>query len=333
MVTKQLKLKLEMFNSKHPPAERITWEGVTQLDADQPRTIPHSSKYQAVRLFHKAARANEEEFRIISEMRNTIQHYLCKLEVITAAILDIEQSGDITTYQNGARSLLLTRKRQCETDLTRLNSFVSHGDFPELSHYLTEDTDCEEPELVPEEVDEDPIFNLDSSVLENGCQDCPETNNLDSDELSAMSMSSDDEDFFDCSDQEWESYHHLPTQTAQQPSKPPLLYQSSIESKTSTPSLNPRQSLSYVDFKANNRGPPSVPTDTDAKLLGDQVATNSESPSSSSDEEELEVQHWRKEKFLREEYIRSTMVRYRHYCYQYTRFTLHSPSIFRNQLN
>ena len=92
-------------------------------------------------------------------------------------------------------------------------------------------------------------------MLESGCQDCPETNNLDSDELSAMSMSSesvDDEDFFDCSDQEWESYHHLPTQTAQQPSKPPLLYQSSIESKTSTPSLNPRQSLNYVDFKANN---------------------------------------------------------------------------------
>ena len=50
-----------------------------------------------------------------------------------------------------------------------------------------------------------PIFNLDSSVLESGCQDCPETNKLDSDELSAMSMSSEsaDEDFFDCSDQEW----------------------------------------------------------------------------------------------------------------------------------
>ena len=51
-----------------------------------------------------------------------------------------------------------------------------------------------------------------------------------------------------------------------------------------------------------------MPTDTNAKLLGDQVATNSESPSSNSDEEELEVQHWRKEKFLCEEYIRSTMV-------------------------
>ena len=300
-----------MFNSKHPPAERITWEGVTQLDADQPCTIPYSSKYQAVRLFHKAARANEEEVRIISEMRNTIQHYLCKLEAITAAILDIEQSGNVTTYQKGARSILLTRKRQCELDLTRLNSFVSHGDFPELSHYFTEDTDCEEPELVPKEVDEDPIFNLDSSVLESSCQDCPETNKLDSDELSAMSMSSesaDDEDFFDCSDQEWEGHHDLPTQTAQQPSKPPLLYQSSIESKMSTPSLYPRQPLNYVDFKANNRGPPSVPTGTNAKLLGDQVATNSESPSSSSDEEESEVQHWRKEKFLREEYIRSTMV-------------------------
>ena len=154
VVTKQLKSKLEMFNSKHPPAERMTWEGVTRLDADQPHTIPRCSKYQAVRLFYKAARANEEEFRIISEMRNTIKHYLCKLEVISAAIHDIEQNGVATTYQKGARSLLFTRKRQCELDLTRLNSFISHGDFPELSDYLTEDADCEEPELVPEEIDD-----------------------------------------------------------------------------------------------------------------------------------------------------------------------------------
>ena len=63
VVSKQLKLKLETFNSKHPPAERITWESVTQLDADRLHTIPRSTKYQAVRLFHTAARANEEEFR------------------------------------------------------------------------------------------------------------------------------------------------------------------------------------------------------------------------------------------------------------------------------
>ena len=107
-------------------------------------------------------------------------------------------------------------------------------------------------------------------------------NKFDSDELSAMSMrseSADDEDFFGCSDQEWEGHHDLPAQTAQQPSKPPLLYQSSVELKMSTPSLYPRQSLNYVDFKANDWGPPSVPTDTNVKLLGDQVATNSESPS------------------------------------------------------
>ena len=132
---------------------------------------------------------------------------------------------------------------------------------------------------MPEEVDEDPIFNLDSSVLESGCQDCPETKNLDSDEFSAMSMSSesaDDEDFFDCSDQEWETiYQHKQLNSHQ--SHYCCTIWSSIESKTSTPSLNPRQLLSYVDFKANNRGPLSVPTDTDAKLLGDQVATNSES--------------------------------------------------------
>ena len=84
-----------------------------------------------------------------------------------------------------------------------------------------------------------------------------------------MSMSSEsaDEDFFVLI-KNGEGHHNLPTKTAQQPSKPPLLYQSSIESKMSTPSLYPRQSLNYVNFKANNRGPPSVPTDTNVKLLG-----------------------------------------------------------------
>ena len=287
-MTKQLKLKLKIFNSNHPPAERITWESVTQLDADRLHTIPRSTKYHAVRLYHKAARANEEEFRIISEMRNTIQHYLSKLEVITTAILAIEQSGDVTTYHRGARSLLLTRKSQCEHDLTRLNSFITHGDFPELSHYPTECADCEDPdidpELVPEEAGEAPVFTLESS-----CHDCPETKALDLDELSTVSAGSDsaEEEFFDCSDEEWETCRCLPSpsQTAQQPSTPPLLHHSSIESKISTPSSNLT--------KFNTQGQPSVPTDT---MLGDQVITNSQTPSLSSDEEELEVQHWRKEK-------------------------------------
>ena len=86
VVTKQLKSKLDVYNSKHPPTRRVTWEGITQLDADQPSAIPCSTKYRAVRLFHKVARANEEEFRIMSKMRNTIQHYLCKFKVITASI-------------------------------------------------------------------------------------------------------------------------------------------------------------------------------------------------------------------------------------------------------
>ena len=76
VVSKQLKLKLETFNSKHPPAERITWESVTPLDADRLHTIPHSTKYQAVRLFHKAARANEEEFRVSSDEEELeVQHW------------------------------------------------------------------------------------------------------------------------------------------------------------------------------------------------------------------------------------------------------------------
>ena len=58
----------------------------------------------------------------------------------------------------------------------------------------------------------------------------------------------------------------------------------------------------------------------------------SDRPSSSSDEEELEVQHWRKEKFLREEYIRSTMVRYHYNTIIVIIYTHHQYSC-RNQLN
>ena len=101
-------------------------------------------------------------------MRNTIQHYLSKLEVLTSAISDIEQSYEAAhavPYQCGKLSLLITKKRQCEGALTRLTTFVSHGEFPELNQYLIgvqADTvtshDHEEPQsdyYVPEELNSD----------------------------------------------------------------------------------------------------------------------------------------------------------------------------------
>ena len=59
------------------------------------------------------------------------------------------------------------------------------------------------------------------------------------------------------------------------------------------------------------RAPISTLSDTGAKPFDDNDAPKSNDTSSGSDEEEMEVQHWRKEKFLCEEYIRSTMVGYR----------------------
>ena len=89
--------------------------------------------------------------------------------------------------------------------------------------------------------EEDP--KSDSNVLDGHRKDQLETDNLDSDmgEPSVMSMSSetDSDDFFDSSDQEWEDYQ-LPTHRAKEPSKPPLLYKSSFESRVSTQLLNPR---------------------------------------------------------------------------------------------
>ena len=341
MVTKQLKSKLEMINSKRTPSRRITWEGVTRLDADLPSGIPHSTRNQAVRLFHKAARAKEEEFRIHSEMRNTIQHYLCKLEVITAALVDLEQCSELTTYQSGTRSLLHSRKVQCYQALARLNTFARHGDFPELSQYLPgdqhdTDTYSGESRVVPEEDpksesnmldgcgtdDEEPqsqselVCTEDLKLDSNVHQDQFETYyDMESDvgepTVNSETEGSDSDNFFDGSDEE--DYNQLPVHRSQQLPMLPQLHQSSFESKASTgssSSLNTTSSSISVHYK-DYRAPISTLSDTGAKPFDDNDAPKSNDTSSGSDEEEMEVQHWRKEKFLCEEYIRSTMVGYR----------------------
>lgn len=304
VVTKQLKSKLETFNAKQPPTRRITWQEVTQLDADQPNTVPRSTKYQAVRLFHKAARADEEEFRIVSEMRNTIQHHFCKLEVITAAISQMGDS-EVTRYQNGARALLLMKKNQCELDLARLNTFVSHGHFPELSEFLAS--------LQSDTVTDWEEHQLDSSVPENFMpaepssisESCEQMHHSDSEEVCVESMvgdssdadSSDCDDFYDCSDQEWDDCNDSPAIRAhQQPLEPPC--------ELLTLPLSPEGQMCHrVHFKADCQRSEAGNT----KCSDPRVTPMSDNTSSSSDGEEMEVQHWKKAKFLKEEYIRSTM--------------------------
>ena len=102
-------------------------------------------------------------------------------------------------------------------------------------------------------------------------------------------------DFFDCSDEE-----ELPVHGAQELPKPPRLDQSSFESRVlfvSSSLFNPTSSISVhcKDYIV----PTSVSSDRAAKLLGDSDAIKSNDTSSGSDKEEMEVQHRRRENFVK----------------------------------
>lgn len=72
----------------------------------------------------------------ISQMRNTVQHYLCKLDIINTAKQDIEDIDEPDLYQCGVPSLLAAKRKRCVLDLTRLSTFINHGDFPKLIQFL-----------------------------------------------------------------------------------------------------------------------------------------------------------------------------------------------------
>ena len=103
---------------------------------DHSTDIPRSIRYQAVRLYHSVARADEEEFRLLTEMRNTIEHYLSKLRVITMTMERDRVSDELNAYQCGEHSLLVSKKRQCVADLVRLHSYSKYGEFPDLNQFL-----------------------------------------------------------------------------------------------------------------------------------------------------------------------------------------------------
>ena len=214
--------------------------------------------------------------------------------------------SEVTRYQNGARALLLMKKNQCELDLARLNTFVCHGHFPELSEFLAS--------LQSDTVTDWEEHQLDSSVPENFMpaepssisESCEQMHHSDSEEVCVESMagdssdadSSDCDDFYDCSDQEWDDCNDSPAIRAhQQPLEPPC--------ELLTLPLSPeRQTCHRVHFKADCQRSEAGNT----KCSDPRVTPMSDNTSSSSDGEEMEVQHWRKAKFLKEEYIRSTMV-------------------------
>ena len=135
-VSKALRSALSKHNSQQSAAEQVSWEAITNLSNDHSSDIPRSIRYQAVRFYHSVARADEEEFRLLTEMRNTIEHYLSKLRVITMTMERDRVSDELNAYQCGEHSLLVSKKRQCVADLVRLHSYSKYGEFPELNQFL-----------------------------------------------------------------------------------------------------------------------------------------------------------------------------------------------------
>ena len=135
-VSKTLRSALSKHNSQQSAAEQVSWEAIMNLSNDHSTDIPRSIRYQAVRLYHSVARADEEEFRLLTEMRYTIEHYSSKLRVITMTMERDRVSDELNAYQCGEHSLLVSKKRQCVADLVGLHSYSKYGEFPELNQFL-----------------------------------------------------------------------------------------------------------------------------------------------------------------------------------------------------
>jgi len=147
VVTKQLKSKLAIINAARCPTRRITWEQVTQLDGTD---FPVSLRHNAVRLYHTIARADEEEYTVLKEMRNTAKYYLDKLKELNEQLHAIDMA--VSHFNKGKHSLLTWRRQVTINHLVKLETFLPHGDFPALSQFLQDSQSKEEDHNAEEDV-------------------------------------------------------------------------------------------------------------------------------------------------------------------------------------
>ena len=148
VVTKQLRSCIEKHNLKHPSSQ-VTWESVTALDACDDRGL--STKHQSIRLFHKIARAEEEEHRILEDMKNTIVHYTELHSVLTRELSALKSIQSPSYYDKGVFSFLNLEIQRINCKLEQLSS------FPQFSTY-TSDIDLPLPSIheeLPEDIDDD----------------------------------------------------------------------------------------------------------------------------------------------------------------------------------
>lgn len=275
VVSKSLRCAIVKFNSQRPVSQTITWEGITQLGANQPGCIPQSIQYKAVRLHHSVARATEEEFRILAEMRNTVQHYLRKISLLQKAI-EVHTLKE-SAYDRGEHSLLLAKKSFCVDELARLSNFGKFGEFPELSQFLDK---CEPFDSHEKTCDAD----LESIGSVSPLSEC-------------------EEDIFsedDYSDQDptlhTTYYDMYSSENEMHPT----------ESTSETPSVRPADTPTVRP--AERQETTASPTQYPSQRQHTTIQKRSSQEESRSSEEEMEVQTWRKEKLFRDEFIETTRV-------------------------
>ena len=345
-MSKALRSALSKHNSQQSAAEQVSWEAITNLSNDHSSDIPRSIRYQAVRLYHSVARADEEEFRLLTEMRNTIEHYLSKLRVITMTMERDHVSDELNAYQCGEHSLLVSKKRQCVADLVRLHSYSKYGEFPELNQFLDSigthkqaSEDYNTIECINEiqeaknysDFDDDDTWSIDCYNQDYDSDNMSESSLCeDSDTMDSHCKDNDmaDSQFTvgNVTDPHYEDGGNWIDPHCQDGLRTDSHCQDGLRTdphcqdglRTDPHSLRTDPHYEDDEGKININsciGHQVYDKNADGLLFLNGIAEKTlrqfadiEEESSDSDEGDMEIQHWRKLKLFREEYIQSTLV-------------------------
>ena len=144
MVSKLLKKSLAAYNSGIDESSHLSWNDAADLSSQLYReclysddsNIPAAAKYQAVQLHHQISRAEEEEARIRSEMKNCVDHYIRMYEALKKQVEDYESQERLDLYDLGKLCLLKRAKSKSLIRLRSLECFYKHTDLEQLKTAL-----------------------------------------------------------------------------------------------------------------------------------------------------------------------------------------------------
>ena len=139
-----LKKSLAAYNSGIDESSHLSWTDAADLSSQLYRDclysdsdVPAIAKYQAVQLYHQISRAEEEEARIRSEMKNCVDHYISVYKELMKQVEDYESQEQLDLYGLGKLSLLKKSKSKCLIKLRSLECFYKHTDLDHLKTALS----------------------------------------------------------------------------------------------------------------------------------------------------------------------------------------------------